>query len=131
MTAIFTLLPLSAPGEGPNWHPYVREYPYPRNGNRLDNWDPHIVYEFNFKPTDHLTPIIKYGISDLAKNGLDRPENQLARFKAIYGSTATYRILTLTNNRQAALNKEQQLVNDHFKIWRAMPREQINPSPEP
>jgi hypothetical protein len=76
MTFVLTVWP-SPIGYGssnvptPNFAPK----PYPGHGNKKDNSDPHIVYMFTFMPTDARTPVVKYGISDVYRNGFDRPES--------------------------------------------------------
>jgi hypothetical protein len=109
-------------------HPFAPD-PYKGPGNRKDNSDPHIVYEFYFTPIDKKTPILKYGISDVSRYGMDRPDNQLAAMKAAYGASANYRILTRTVNRATALFIEQSLVTKHVATWKEMPREQTRPGP--
>ncbi len=124
LTSILTLFPLQATDQG-NWKPFVG------NGNRKDNTDPHIVYAFGFAAKDGKTPILKYGISDEFRFGMDRPEAQLAALRAKWGPTVMYSIYARTINRGMALLIEQQLVTEHFKLWNAMPREQIKPFPNP
>jgi RHS repeat-associated protein len=125
LTLIGVLLPLSAPGEGPNWKPYVG------HGNNKDNTDPHIVYMFKFTPPpgDKETPVLKYGVSDEVRYGMDRPEAQKAALTAKYGPTVVYSIYTRTINRGMALLIEQQLVTQHVQVWNAPPREQKRPMP--
>lgn len=103
--------------------------PYPGHGNNHENSNPHIVYEFTFTPQDSRTPVLKYGISDEYRNGLNRPERQKATLQAIFGNTVSYRILTRTINRQEALILERRLVNAHFNKWDEMPRAQSRPGP--
>jgi RHS repeat-associated protein len=135
-TVGLVLSPLSA-GRGsdfshhPTMNPFARFKPYPGHGNNRDNSNPHIVYQFSFTPPsgDTRTPILKYGISDEYRYGLERPENQLARFVAMYGTTVALRILARTINRETALAIEQDKVNVHWQTWGEMPREQIKPAP--
>lgn len=101
--------------------------PFPGHGNNRDNSNPHIVYQFTFTPKDGKTPVLKYGISDVYKNGLSRPENQLKAFQARYGATVTMRVLTRTLNRVSALFIESGLVSKHRVQWGEMPREQVRP----
>jgi RHS repeat-associated protein len=101
--------------------------PYPGHGNKRDNSNPHIVYQFSFTPSDDRTPVLKYGISDVYRNGLSRPEGQLASFIARYGATVTMRVLTRTVNREAALFIEAGLVAKHRAQWGEMPRDQVRP----
>jgi RHS repeat-associated protein len=108
-------------------HPFAPD-PFIGHGNRVDNSDPHIVYEFSFTPKDRFTPILKYGISDVFRNGFDRPERQFPALRAIYGSTVQLKILTRTVNRESALGIEQHLVDKHVLQWKDMPREQIRPT---
>lgn len=122
--ATFWPTPLgSEPTSDPDFKPFVG------NGNRGDNSNPHIVYEFTFIPSDGRTPVLKYGISDEFRNGLDRPELQLPIFRKFYGKTVEYKILTRTLNRKEALEVERLLVDQHFAIWSHMPREQQFPRP--
>ncbi len=107
-------------------HPFAPD-PFPRHGNRGDNSNPHIVYQFSFTPNDGKTPVLKYGISDAYRNGFNRPESQLAGFRARYGSTVTMRVLTRTINRAAALFIEAGLVAKHRAQWGQMPRDQVRP----
>jgi RHS repeat-associated protein len=107
-------------------HPFAPD-PFPGHGNRRDNSNPHIVYKFTFAPKDGKTPVLKYGISDVYRNGFNRPEGQLAAFKAIYGQTVTMQVLTRTVNRAAALFIEAGLVGKHVSQWGVMPREQKRP----
>jgi RHS repeat-associated protein len=124
-TFALVFFPESAPGEGPNFHPYVG------NGNKKENSDPHIVYQFTFVPPpgDSRTPVLKYGISDAYRFGVDRPESQMAALILKYGKTVNYIILNRTTNREFALMIEQQLVSQHFEFWHSMPREQKSPAP--
>lgn len=117
-------LPTSAPGEGLNWQPY------PGHGNNKNNTDPHIVYAFGFAATDGKTPILKYGISNEYRWGMDRPESQLANFRDKYGPTVMYSIYSRTISREMALIIEAKLVAEHKQMWNgALPREQLKPNP--
>jgi hypothetical protein len=112
-------------------HPELapKVYPYPGNANRRDNWDPHIVYYFIFTPNDGGTPILKYGISDMLKYDMDRPEAQLPGLRAMFGSSTTFFIYSHTTNRDHALFVERLLVTQHFNKWGYMPRVQKSPLP--
>jgi hypothetical protein len=120
------LIPESAPGEGPNFHPYVG------HGNKKENSNPHIVYQFTFvsSPGDpDQSPVLKYGISDVYRYVTDRPENQLLGLQKKYGMTVRPLILMRTTNREFALMFEHQLVTSHVEFWKTMPREQLRPTP--
>jgi RHS repeat-associated protein len=143
LTSIFTLLPLKAGGDFPNddegywinqhWHPNQPlkiPKPYMGPGNSKENYNPHIVYEFDFVPTDNNTPVLKYGISDEFRWGTDRPESQIAALRAKWGQTVTYKILLRVSDRATALLVEVGLVATHKIQWDgAMPREQLRPNP--
>ena len=72
---------------------------------------------------------MKYGISDVYSNGFDRPESQIAGFKARFGATVTLKILTRTVNRLQAEFIEKILVTKHVAKWNEMPRAQKRPGP--
>jgi RHS repeat-associated protein len=103
--------------------------PFKGHANRHDNSNPHIVYQFSFTPPsgDKRTPILKYGISDEFRYGLDRPEKQIEGFRMLYGPTVTWMLMTRTNSREQALLIERLFVEQHIKIWREKPRAQIRP----
>jgi len=103
--------------------------PYPGNGNNRNNTNPHIVYEFVFTPTDGRTPTIKYGVSDEYVWGLDRPERQIAQFRAMYGSSVTWHLYCRTLNRDQALFVEKLLTTQHVNKWGYKPRQQVRPGP--
>jgi RHS repeat-associated protein len=103
--------------------------PFPGHGNRLDNSNPHMVYEFSFIPTDGRTPILKYGIADMYKTGYDRPEKQLPAMMAMYGVSVKWKPLMFTPNRASALAAEGASVTSHVGIYGEMPRAQILPKP--
>jgi RHS repeat-associated protein len=126
LTFVGVMLPLEATDQG-DWKPFVG------HGNRKDNTDPHIVYQFTFTPPpgDTRTPVLKYGISDEYRYALDRPENQLAGFRAKYGMSVMYTIYTRTINAGMARLIERQLVTNHVQLWKEMPREQDKPTPFP
>lgn len=109
-------------------HPFAPD-PYPGHGNNRDNSNPHIVYQFTFTPTDDKTPVLKYGISDAYRYGMDRPENQVAGLIARFGASVKLQILTRTLNRNHALFIEQGLVTKHVGQWGEMPRAQERPGP--
>jgi RHS repeat-associated protein len=113
----------------PFYNPQPGFVPYPGHGNNRDNSNPHIVYEFTFTPSDDGTPVLKYGISDEYRYGLDRPERQKAILSNLYGASVTMRILTRTINRDQALKIEQNLVDRHYAQWNERPRAQILPTP--
>jgi RHS repeat-associated protein len=129
---IGVLLPTST-GAGADQMPLpVPEWsPFPGHGNNRNNSNPHIVYEFNYMPTDGRTNVLKYGISDQYRNGLDRPESQLPMLKAMYGASVKYAIRAKNINRIVAALIEQNLVTSHYKQWTTMPREQTLPRPLP
>jgi RHS repeat-associated protein len=115
-------------------HPELVEHPFAPDewgghGNDKNNSNPHIVYEFSFTPTDGQTPILKYGISDVFRNGYDRPEMQKAALIAQFGASVKYRIVTRTLNRAHALFLEAALVTKHVQQWGVMPRRQWRPKP--
>jgi RHS repeat-associated protein len=128
LTVAGVFLPLSAPGEGPNWHPYgVNPNPYPGHGNKLDNWDPHLVYEITYNPPTGLSPTLKYGISDITKRDDNRPEMQVARLKSVYGASVAWKVRLFAPGNAAARAAEQGFVDAHIGLWGARPREQIKP----
>jgi RHS repeat-associated protein len=134
LTFIFTFIPITGHGhEGdlPKYHKPKVDNPYKGPGNRIDNPDPHIVYEFLFTPTDTRTPVLKYGISDELRWGMDRPEVQLAGMQARFGASVTWFIYTRAINRSQALFFERLLVTQHFNKWGEMPRAQYYPRPFP
>jgi RHS repeat-associated protein len=128
LTVVGVFLPLSAPGEGPNWHPYgVNPNPYPGHGNKLDNWDPHLVYEITYNPPTGQSPTLKYGISDITKRDDNRPELQVARLKSLYGASVAWKVRLFAPGNAAARAAEQGFVDAHIGFWGARPREQIRP----
>jgi len=143
LTFGLTILPLSGGDSHVDWerydhdelyfmhHPEETSNPYVGHGNNKGNTDPHIVYQFTFKPPtgDPRTPVLKYGISDEYRFGLDRPESQLAGLRAKYGPTVMYSIYTRTISRGMALLIEAQLVGAHKEVWGELPREQLRPNP--
>jgi len=122
-TLTLTLWPVSAPGEGLHWQPYSG------HGNNKNNDNPHIVYMFFFTPPpgDPRTPVLKYGISDEFRFGLDRPESQKAYLKALFGPSADYIIVSRTSSRELALFIEDLLVKEHILQWKERPRAQDKP----
>jgi hypothetical protein len=101
--------------------------PYQGHGNKRNNSNPHMVYVFTFLATDGKTPVLKYGVADIYKN-IERPESQEAYFKTLYGASVTWRVVTYTPNRDAALAVEDAAVQRHKAQWDgARPREQILP----
>jgi RHS repeat-associated protein len=139
LTTVFTFIPKSV-GPEPLTQEQIREElnpaprpfvgPYTGHGNKKENWNPHIVYQFTYTPTDGRTPILKYGISDYLRYDFDRPERQMPRLISEYGASVKLLIIAHTMGREKALAIEQDYVNKHQKIWNEMPREQINPSPD-
>ncbi len=121
------LIPLPA-GEGSSL-PKGALDPYMGHGNKKENWNPHIVYEFVFTPSDGRTPILKYGISDEYKNSTERPELQLPRLQSLFGTTVTWHIYTRTINRQQAEFIERLMVTQHVNRWGYKPRDQDRPNP--
>jgi RHS repeat-associated protein len=105
----------------------TRYDPWPGWGNNKDNTNNHIVYSFTFVPTDKRTPVVKYGISDEFRNGINRPERQFFALQLKYGITLKMQILMRTINREQALYYESQLVGTHVDYWKEMPREQKRP----
>lgn len=102
--------------------------PYPFHGNRDDNWNPHQVYVFKFKPGpgDPRTPVLKYGIYDVVKDP-KRAEYQKKMMEALYGTSVTLELLQKANNRVEAKAYEKSHVTIHVGIWGEQPREQLNP----
>ena len=136
MTAVLVGIPITGNTDWPGGHEFPQPFvtapgPYKGHGNKKENWNPHIVYQFTFAPPtgDPRTPILKYGISDENRFGLDRPESQLAGLRAKYGPTVMYSIYTRTISRQMALLIEAQLVGAHKEVWGELPREQLRPNP--
>lgn len=129
---VIPLYPQPGPGNGsyrwPNNHPFAPD-PWGGHGNNKDNTNPHFVYQFTFTPTDAKTPVLKYGISDVYRNGLDRPENQVPILKAMYGATVKYQTLTRTVSRAHALYIERLYVTKHVSAWGKMPHAQTRPGP--
>ncbi len=106
-----------------------RGYEPQLEGFLIDINCPHIMYRFTFVPNDDKTPILKYGISDVYRfDMMQKPESQLAAFRATYGSTVQYTVLMRTMNRAETLAIELELVGEHYKVWNAMPRAQIRPT---
>jgi hypothetical protein len=89
------------------------------------------VYQFSFTPPqgDTRTPILKYGISDMVRNGFDRPELQLPGVMARYGASVKLLIIDHVANKAQAKAAEQEKVDQHFKRWKEMPRDQLLPKP--
>ena len=106
----------------------IKKFSYEGHGNKLYNWNTHIVDVFFFKPSDNRTPVIKYGISDETRYSLERPERQKPYYKSRFGATADYRILTRTLTRAGALAIERNLVELHLKIWGTVHRDQLRPT---
>lgn len=134
LTAIFTAIPIStgqelSPDESAKrlWE-LTRFDPWPGHGNNKNNTNPHIVYSFTFTPVSG-TPVLKYGISDEFRYGLERPEGQLFNLQLKYGFTVKMHILTRTINREQALLYERQLVTQHVNQWGIMPLAQLRPGP--
>lgn len=105
--------------------------PYPGHGNNRRNTNPHIVYEFVYTPSNAETPVLKYGISDMYSNGMDRPQNQLAGLTARFGTSVTWHVYTRTTNREQALFIERLLVTQHVSKWGYKPLAQDRPSEFP
>ncbi len=103
--------------------------PFSGHGNRIDNTNPQMVYQFSFMPTDGRTPILKYGIADAYKTGYDRPEKQLPALMAMYGASVSWKPIMFTPNRSSALAAEGALVTSHVGIYKEMPRVQTRPTP--
>ncbi|SEM91122.1 RHS repeat-associated core domain-containing protein [Chitinophaga rupis] len=101
--------------------------PFAKHGNRLDNTNPHLVYEFSFIPTDGRTPTLKYGIADMYSTGFDRPELQKPMMQAIFGASADWRTVMFTPDRQSASDVEKAAVKLHIDTWGYKPRVQIRP----
>jgi RHS repeat-associated protein len=134
LTTALVAIPITGNTDWPGGHEFPQPFvtapgPYTGHGNKKENWNPHIVYAFGFGAKDGRTPILKYGISDEYRWGMDRPEVQLAKLRAKYGPTVMFSIYTRTISREMALFVEQQLVTDHVKLWGEMPREQDRPLP--
>jgi RHS repeat-associated protein len=140
LTSVFTFIPKTG-GAQPLAPDQIHEAlfpkpqpvfdPYPGHGNDDRNWNAHIVYEFSFTPApgDKRTPILKYGISDLVRNGFDRPELQLPWFMAQYGASVKLLIIDHVANRAQAKAVEQQKIDEHDEKWNEMPRRQLLPKP--
>lgn len=103
--------------------------PFFGNGNRSDNTNPHIVYQFSFTPPvgDLRTPILKYGISDEFRYGFERPENQIFGLQLLYGNTVKWKLMARTANRNEAKLFERSFVDQHIQVWKERPRAQIRP----
>ncbi|HWB90839.1 MAG TPA: RHS repeat-associated core domain-containing protein, partial [Puia sp.] len=134
ITTVLVGIPITGNTDWPGGHEFPQPFvtapgPYTGHGNKKENWNPHIVYAFGFAAKDGRTPILKYGISDEYRWGMDRPEAQLAKLRAKYGPTVMFSIYTRTISRQMALFVEQKLVTDHVKLWGELPREQDRPLP--
>jgi len=123
------LIPTPAPGEGPNWHPYPLTNPYPGHANNMNNWDTHLIYEIYYNPPAGASPTLKFGITDLVKRDDDRPEEQMARLKAIYGASVDWKVKLFAPNNSAARAAEQGLVDGHYGHWGYAPIEQYLPKP--
>ncbi len=140
-TAILTLIPAQIGPEPLSQqqiqeilHPAPQPFkdPYPGHGNDDRNWNAHIVYQFSFTPPpgDPRTPILKYGISDMVRNGFDRPEKQLAGFMAKYGASVKLLIIDHTPTRLSAKASETKSVLEHKIKYGERPREQSLPNPD-
>jgi len=101
--------------------------PFGGHGNSDDNTNPHIVYTFTFTPKDNRTPVIKYGISDVYAQGMNRPNSQLANYQARFGASVRLMIMGRTLNRFQAKFIERSLVTKHVSDWGEMPRDQRSP----
>ena len=91
LTAVFVAIPITGNTDWPGGHEFPQPFvtapgPYTGHGNKKENWNPHIVYQYTFTPPkgDPRTPVLKYGISDEYRWGMDRPEAQLAGLRAKY-----------------------------------------------
>jgi len=136
LTAVFVAIPITGNTDWPDGQELPKgtifaPAPYTGHGNKKENWNPHIVYQYTFTPPkgDPRTPVLKYGISDEYRWGMDRPEAQLAGLRAKYGPTVMYSIYTRTISREMALFIEAKLVSDHKAVWNELPREQLRPNP--
>ena len=107
----------------------LRPLPFAGHGNRIDNSNPHMLYEYTFTPIDGRTPVLKYGIADMFKTGTGRPDGQMPLLMAMYGPSVKWKPLTFTPNRASALAAEQAAVSAHVGIYNEMPRAQILPKP--
>jgi RHS repeat-associated protein len=104
--------------------------PYPGHGNKLENWNPHYVYEFTYKPnktSKFMSPTLKYGISDFTKQGFTRMTRQLKQLTAKYGKTVKVNILAYGMGRVWASAYETSKVRGHQLKWGYKPIEQIKP----
>jgi hypothetical protein len=134
LTIGLTLMPISTGQEVTPWESAKRSWellhidPWPGHGNNKKNTNPHIVYSFTYSPFIG-TPVLKYGISDELRYGLERPERQQFFLEIKYGYTVKLHILQRTINREQALFYERQLVTDHIFRWGKPPLEQIRPGP--
>jgi RHS repeat-associated protein len=134
LTIGLTLMPISTGQEVTPWESAKRSWellhidPWPGHGNNKNNTNPHIVYSFTYSPFIG-TPVLKYGISDELRYGLERPERQQFFLEIKYGYTVKLHILQRTINREQALFYERQLVTDHIFRWGKPPLEQIRPGP--
>ncbi|MGH1337449.1 MAG: RHS repeat domain-containing protein [Aureispira sp.] len=117
------------------------------HGNRRDNRNPHIVYEIFVIDDDGNKETLKYGIGDQTSYGsIDgRPKLQVAQFGDLWSryigsdqnltgkkhTILDYIILYNTRDRQEALNKEQELVDEFFEDYGRKPYEQLRPLATP
>jgi len=101
--------------------------PFTKHGNRKDNTNPQLLYEFFFTPTDGFTPIIKYGVADMYSTGYDRPEKQLPVFQTLFGASVNWRPVLSAPNRALVLEVEDAAVKAHIAIYGYKHRLQIKP----
>jgi len=118
--------PQLAPAPSPLIHPFASDR-FVGHGNQNDNSNPHIVYQFTFTPLDGKTPVIKYGISDVTRWGMNRVYKQLVLYRLMFNQSVDFKILTRTHDRAHVKFIEQLKVSQHVAQWKEMPRDQINP----
>ncbi|WP_202182945.1 DUF6443 domain-containing protein [Chitinophaga solisilvae] len=103
--------------------------PFVGHANKKSNTNPHLVYTFTYNPPAGFSPTLKYGIASMYPGtfDFDRPELQVAAFRALYGASVNWRALVFTPNRETALDVERNAVNVHIDVWGYRPIEQKRP----
>ena len=86
-----------------------------------------MVYEIYYTPPTGKSPILKYGISDMKRNDINRPESQVKRLRSRYGASVDWKIKMFAPTNAAARASELGYVGKHIFIWDARPLEQFRP----
>ncbi len=86
-----------------------------------------MIYEFTYKPPARKSPTLKYGITDMYKQGRSRPENQITYLKALFGASVDWKVKLFAPNNAAARAAELGFVQTHQAIWGERPIAQLRP----